>query len=166
VRLFEKEVLLYPGNNRRHERAPQPPSVSFKQVEIARTADGARRLYRGELRSVVTGFIEKHFTGETMTREFAHGGPKNGVTEAVAKARFNGIVAKPAVEVDEPAPKADLPDFVTKAKPMVPSKPARPKAAPVASKPAPKKAAPGVTDSRSMTRKEGLALASGLLRAR
>lgn len=164
--MSEKEVLLHQVNNRHNPRVSHSAPVSFKQIEVTRTTDGARRLFRGELNGVVTGFIEKHFNGQAVTHEFALGGPKIGVTEAVATARFNVIDVEPAIE-EEPVSKAELPDFLTKAEPLTPTKQSRPKPVPVSKvAPASKRPPSPRSTQKPMTRKDGLVLAGNLLKNR
>lgn len=164
VRLFVEEVLLYLGNNRDQHRAPRPVSVSFKQIEIARTNDGARRLFRAELNGAVTGFVEKHFKGEILEREFALGGRINGIDEAMAKARFTGVDIKPTPHKKPPVVRHSLPDFLTKPEPVMRGKSAKSK--PSTPPPPPKKAVAtegNFTPVRGpRSRKDALALASGL----
>lgn len=145
------------------------PSISIKQVEIDRADNGARRLFRSEINNRVTGFVEKHFRDDTFVREFAIGGPKNGVDEATAKARFKGLEAPSApakkVMVTKPAVEAGLPDFLTQSEPVMKGKSAQarkpaPTPRPVAQKPE----TSGPSGSRgSLSRKEGLALAGKVL---
>ena len=175
ARLSVKEVLLYPRNNNNQHRGPRPASTpfSFKQVEITRTTDGNRRLFRCELNGKVTGFVEKQFKDNVFVREFALGGPRNGVDEVVATARFTGVEVKPVPQTVPAEPEAEptttegLPAFITKSEPLIPGKPGKPKArsVPVAKvAPTPKPSAPRRVDHKPMTRREGLELAGSLFK--
>lgn len=108
----------YPNSSHR------PPP--FRQVEIARAEDGSRRLFRAEVNGRLTGFVEKHFKGETEVREFALGGPINGIDEAKAKSRFVGTDVQPVLDKKARSHGEEgLPDFITKSEPMMRGKSAR-----------------------------------------
>lgn len=142
----------------------RPPP--FRQVEIARAEDGSRRLFRAEVHGVMTGFVEKQFRGDTMVREFALGGPVNGIDEVKAKSRFMGADIQPIiVKKKTPAtPRAErgLPDFITKSEPMMRGKSARPRAGtpPIQKKVSASEAYTPVRGPRS--RKDAMALAGSI----
>jgi hypothetical protein len=112
----------------------------------------------------VTGFVEKHFKGETLVREFALGGRKNGVDEAVAKARFNGVggAAAPPKPTPPRQAKSGLPDFITQSDPMMRGKSAKPKAQPAPPKKVVKPDGARAPVRGPVSRRDSIALAGGL----
>lgn len=133
---------------------PQQPSFSVRHTEIARDEGGSRRLFRAEVNNRLTGFVEKHFKGERLVREFALGGPRNRIDEATAKARFAGVEIKKVSPANH-----ELPAFITQPEPLAKEKP-------VCATPRPKKkkvsAGSSAPTRGPRSRKDALALAGGL----